>query len=50
MKLEDFAHGVARKIFYELAHKHHFVVPEQIQEAVINTVKKDLDSVIDSSK
>jgi hypothetical protein len=47
MKLEDFAYGIAKKIFEELEHKHHFKVPEAIQAEILKKVKTDLNSFMD---
>ncbi len=46
MKLEDLAHAIMQKIFWELEHTHHLVVPENIRKAVMATVHKDLGSLI----
>ena len=46
MKLEDLAHAIMQKIFWELEHTHHFAVPESIRKAIMATVRKDLGSLI----
>lgn len=46
MKLEDLAYAVAQKVFWELEHTHHFVVPEAIQKAVVSKVREQLASLI----
>lgn len=46
MKLENFAHSVALKVFEELEHAHHFVVPKNIQQAVIEKLKEQIDELI----
>ena len=46
MKLEDLAYAVAQKVFAELEHTHHFVVPEKIQKQVIEKVQGELGSLI----
>lgn len=47
MKLEDLAYAIAQKVFSELEHKHHFVVPDQIRKKVIEKVREDLGSLIE---
>lgn len=47
MKLEDFAYGIAKKIFEQLEREHHFKVPEAIQAEILKKVKSDLNSFID---
>jgi hypothetical protein len=46
MKLEDFAYEIAKRVFHELEHAHHFTVPEAIREAVIRSVRENLGTVI----
>lgn len=46
MKLEDLAYAIARKVFWELEHTHHFVVPENIRKEILATVRSDLPSLI----
>jgi hypothetical protein len=46
MKLEDLAYAITLKVFDELEHKHHYVVPKDIQKKVIEAAKKDLDQLI----
>lgn len=46
MKLEDLAFAIAQKIFWELEHRHHFVVPDAIQKAVIAKVREDMGELI----
>jgi hypothetical protein len=48
MKLEDMAYAVVRKVFWELEHTHHFVIPEAIQKAVVSKVQEQLSSLIQS--
>jgi hypothetical protein len=46
MKLEDLAYAIAQKVFWELEHTHHFVVPEPIRKEVLATVRSQLNSLI----
>ena len=46
MKLEDLAYAIAQKVFHELEHRHHFVVPEAIRKAVLQAVREQLHSLI----
>jgi len=46
MKLEDLAYAIAQKIFWELEHTHHFVVPKELEKAVMAKVRQDLASLI----
>lgn len=46
MKLEDMAFAVVQRVFGELEHAHHFVVPEAVRRAVAEAVRKDLGRLI----
>lgn len=46
MKLEDLAYAIAQKVFWELEHTHHFVVPAPIQKDVLAKVQQQLNSLI----
>ena len=46
MKLEKLVYAVVQRVFAELEHAHHFVVPEDTKKAVIESVQQDLDSLI----
>lgn len=46
MKLPDLAYAIVQKVFHELEHTHHFVVPEQIQKDVVKKVQEDLGTLI----
>jgi hypothetical protein len=46
MKLEDLAYAIVKKVFHELEHAHHFVVPAPIQQAVVDQVRKNLNSLV----
>lgn len=46
MKLEDLAYAIAQKVFSELEHTHHYVVPEEVQKAVIARVREHLATLI----
>jgi hypothetical protein len=46
MKLEDLAFAIAQRVFWELEHTHHFVVPEKICKAVTEKIQQDLDSIV----
>lgn len=46
MKLEDLAYAIVQKVFKELEHTHHYVVPENIREAVVDKIKSELNSLI----
>ena len=42
MKLENLAYAIAERVFSELEHKHHFMVPEKIRKEVAESVQKKL--------
>ncbi len=46
MKLDDFAYAVAQKVFHELEHTHHYVVPEPIQKAILARVREQMGALI----
>jgi hypothetical protein len=46
MKLEDFAYAVVQKVFWELEHTHHFVVPEPERKAILAKVGEQLSTLI----
>jgi len=46
MKLEDLAYAIAQKVFSELEHAHHFVVPEKVQKEIIEKVQSEIGSLI----
>lgn len=46
MKLEDLAYAIAQKVFWELEHTHHFVVPEPIRKEILAAVRAQLNSLI----
>lgn len=46
MKLEDLAFAIVQRVFHELEHAHHFAVPEPMRKAVIEKIRKDLDSLV----
>jgi len=46
MKLEDMAYAIMQKVFSELEHTHHFIVPEKTQKAVIEKIRAELGSLI----
>jgi len=46
LKLEDFAYAVAQKVLHELEHTHHFKVPDAIRKAILEQVKKDLNTLV----
>jgi hypothetical protein len=46
MKLEDLAYSIAQKVFWELEHTHHFVVPADIQKDVLAKVRQQLNALI----
>ena len=46
MKLEDLSYAVIQKVFWELEHSHHFVVPQEVQKEVIKSVTENLDELI----
>lgn len=48
MKLDDLAFAITRKVFHELTHAHHFTVPQDIQDAVLQKIKDELDTLIDT--
>ncbi|MBP7427897.1 MAG: hypothetical protein KBC05_00620 [Candidatus Hydrogenedentes bacterium] len=46
MKLEDLAYAIAQKVFWELEHTHHFVVPENIRKDILAAIRAQLNSLI----
>jgi hypothetical protein len=46
MKLDDLAFAIVQKVFSELEHAHHFVVPDHVQKAVIQKIKQELNALI----
>lgn len=46
MKLEDLAYAIAQKVFAELEHTHHFVVPEKVQKEVLEKIQGQLGTLI----
>lgn len=46
MKLEDFVYAVLQRAFSDLEHRHHFVVPEPMQKAVIAKVQSEISEII----
>ncbi len=50
MKLEDFVYNIVQKVFWELEHTHHFVIPEHIRKNVIEKLRAETDTLIKSEK
>lgn len=50
MKLEDFVYSVVQKVFWELEHIHHFVIPESVRKQVIEKIRAELDTLIATKK
>jgi len=46
MKLEDLAYAITQKVFSELEHTHHFVVPEKVQKEILEKVQNEIGSLI----
>ncbi len=46
MKFEDFIYEVVKNVFYELQHTHHYTVPEEIKEQVLEKMKARVNEFI----
>ena len=46
MKLEDLAFAIVQKVFEKLLHRHHFHIPEAVQEAVRKEVLAELNKLV----
>lgn len=46
MKLEDLAYAIVQKVFWELEHTHHFVVPAPVQKDVLAKIRGQLGSLV----
>jgi hypothetical protein len=46
MKLEDFVYSIVQRVFWELEHGHHFVIPEAVRKKVLEKIRSDLDNLI----
>ena len=46
MKLENMAYAVVQKTFWELEHNHHYIVPQEIQKSILESITDNLDELI----
>lgn len=46
MKIEDLVYAVAQRVFRELEHTHHFIVPEAVEKAILEKIKAELHTLI----